>query len=57
MGGAFVQRYTSMEPEKLPANVSQVIARCGLHAYSAGTCYARTGSYPNGAYWELLVFY
>lgn len=56
-GGAFVLRYTSMEAAKLPANVSPVIARRGLHAYSAGTCYARTHRYPNGAYWVLLVFY
>jgi uncharacterized protein YkwD len=56
-GGAFVLRYTSMKLEKLPPGVSQVIARRGLHAYSAGTCYARTERYPNGAYWVMLVFY
>jgi hypothetical protein len=56
-GGAFVLRYTSMKPEKLPSGFSQVIARRGLHVYSAATCYTRTERYPNGAYWVLLVFY
>ena len=55
--GAYLLRYTSMQPETLPSNISQVIAKRGLHAYSAGTCYARTQRYPNGAYWVVLVFY
>ena len=57
-GGAFVLRYISMEPEKLPPGVSQVIARRGLRAYSAGTCYARTERYPKRSFiGSLLVFY
>jgi uncharacterized protein YkwD len=55
--GAYMLRYTSMQPETLPANVSKIIAQRGLHTYSAGTCYARTQKYPNGAYWVVLVFY
>jgi hypothetical protein len=55
--GAYVLRYTSMQPETLPANISKVIAQRGLHTYSAGTCYARTQKYPNGAYWVVLLFY
>jgi uncharacterized protein YkwD len=55
--GAYMLRYTSMEPETLPANISKVIAKRGLHTYSAGACYARTQKYPNGAYWVVLVFY
>lgn len=55
--GAYILRYTSLHPEKLPANISQVIAQRGLRTYSAGTCYARTARYPNGAYWVVLVFY
>ena len=50
-------RYSSMKPESLPSEISKVIARRGLHTYSAGTCYARTQRYPNGAYWVVLVFY
>lgn len=55
--GAYTLRYTSMTPAALPANVWKVIALRGLHAYSAGTCYARTAKYPNGAYWVVMVFY
>jgi uncharacterized protein YkwD len=55
--GAYVLRYASMQPERLPANISQIIAQRGLRTYSAGTCYARTARYPNGAYWVVLVFY
>jgi uncharacterized protein YkwD len=55
--GAYTLRYTSMQPEKLPSNISRVIAQRGLKTYSAGTCYARTQKYPNGAYWVVLIFY
>jgi len=55
--GAYMLRYTSMQPNTLPANISKVIAQRGLKTYSAGTCYARTQKYPNGAYWVVLLFY
>lgn len=55
--GAYMLRYTSMTPESLPNGISKVIAQRGLHAYSAGACYARTQKYPNGAYWVVLLFY
>jgi hypothetical protein len=55
--GAYMLRYTSMTPASLPSNISKVIAQRGLNTYSAGTCYARTHKYPNGAYWVVLVFY
>jgi uncharacterized protein YkwD len=55
--GTYVLRYTSMQPEILPSAISKVISQRGLHAYSAGTCYARTQKYPGGAYWVVLVFY
>jgi uncharacterized protein YkwD len=55
--GAYMLRYTTMQPETLPSAISKVIAQRGLRTYSAGSCYARTGKYPNGAYWVVLVFY
>ena len=55
--GAYMLRYTSMQPERLPSNISKVIAQRGLKTYSAGTCYARTQKYPGGAYWVVLIFY
>jgi uncharacterized protein YkwD len=55
--GSYMLRYTSMNPDTIPSQISKVIAKRGLHAYSAGTCYARTQKYPNGAYWVVLAFY
>jgi len=55
--GAYMLRYTSMHPETLPTNSSQVIVQRGLRTCTAGTSYARTPKYPNGAYWVVLVFY
>ncbi len=55
--GSYMLKYTSMTPEKLPPNISKVIAQRGLKTYSAGTCYARTQKYPGGAYWVVLIFY
>jgi uncharacterized protein YkwD len=55
--GAYMLRYTSMQPETLPSAISKVIAQHGLRTYSAGTCYARTQKYPNGVYWVVLLFY
>jgi uncharacterized protein YkwD len=55
--GAYMLRYTSMAPETLPSDISKVIAARGLHTYSAGTCYAKTQKYPNGAYWVVLIFH
>ena len=55
--GAYMLRYTSMQPETLPTNISKIIGQRGLRTYSAGTCYAKTQKYPNGAYWVVLVFY
>ena len=55
--GSYMLRYTSMTPEALPSAISKVIAQRGLHTFSAGTCYAKTQKYPNGAYWVVLLFY
>lgn len=53
----YLLRYTAMHPEDIPGSVSQVIDDPGVRAFAAGTCYARTPSYPNGAYWVVLLFY
>lgn len=55
--GTYMLRYTSMQPESLPAGISKIITHRGLRTYSAGTCYARTHRYPSGAYWVVLEFY
>ncbi len=54
---AYVIRYTTMQPETLPASAGKAVADRDLRAYSVGSCYARTHAYPNGVYWMVLLFY
>jgi len=53
--GSYILRYTTAQPEALPAAAAKVIEDRAVHAFSVGTCYARTNSYPNGVYWVTLV--
>jgi uncharacterized protein YkwD len=55
--GQYFLRYTSMQPETLPASAAKTIADRGLRAFAVGACYARTVSYPGGVYWIAVVFY
>jgi uncharacterized protein YkwD len=50
-----VLTYTSLHPETLPANAGHVLASHTLRSFSVGTCYARTGTYPTGVYWVVLL--
>jgi len=54
---SYVIRYTTMQPETLPPSAGKAVADRGLHAYSIGSCYARTRGYPNGVYWMVLLLY
>ncbi len=49
-----VLTFTSLHPETLPAGADSVIARRNLRSFSVGACYARTETYPTGAYWVVL---
>jgi len=49
-----VLAYTSLRPGALPANAADVLAGQSLRSFSVGTCYARTATYPTGAYWVVL---
>jgi uncharacterized protein YkwD len=53
--GAYVLRYTTPQPETLPAAATNAIENRSVRTFSVGTCYARTSSYPNGVYWVTLV--
>jgi uncharacterized protein YkwD len=53
--GSYILRYTTAQPEVLPAAAAQAIEDPTVHTFSVGTCYARTNSYPNGVYWVTLV--
>jgi uncharacterized protein YkwD len=52
-----VVRYTTPQPQTLPAEASRVIVNASLHAVAVGSCYARSASYPTGVYWVTLLFY
>jgi uncharacterized protein YkwD len=50
-----VLTYTSLHPETLPANAGRALSSHNLRGFSVGTCYARTQTYPTGAYWVVLA--
>jgi uncharacterized protein YkwD len=50
-----VLNYTSLHPETLPVNAEQALAGRSLRGFAVGTCYARTQTYPTGAYWVVLA--
>ena len=49
-----VLAYTSLRPETLPDNASQLFGSHVLRSFSVGACYARSETYPGGAYWVVL---
>jgi uncharacterized protein YkwD len=52
-----VVRYTTSEPQTLPAEASRAIVNASLHAVAVGSCYARSATYPIGVYWVTILFY
>jgi hypothetical protein len=54
---SYVVRYTTMQPQSLPASAVNALADPSIHAYSIGSCYGRSSGYPNGAYWMVLLLY
>ena len=55
--GSYIIRYTTEQPEALPDAAAKAIEDRTMRAFSVGTCYARTSSYPNGVYWVTLVLH
>jgi uncharacterized protein YkwD len=53
--GRYTLRYTTMQASTVPSSVTKAIDDRSVHQLAVGTCYARTASYPNGAYWVVLV--
>src|SRR6202046_1393304 len=51
LGTSPVLAYTGLRPETLPGNASQLFGSHGLRSFSVGACYARSETYPSGAYW------
>jgi len=50
-----VLTYTSLHPETLPVSAEQALSSPNLHTFFVGACYARTQTYPTGAYWVVLA--
>jgi uncharacterized protein YkwD len=50
-----VLTYTSLHPETLPENAGHALNGRNLRSFSVGACYARTETYPTGAYWVVLA--
>jgi uncharacterized protein YkwD len=50
-----VLTYNSLHPETLPENASHLLSSRNLRSFSVGTCYARTETFPTGAYWVVLA--
>jgi uncharacterized protein YkwD len=55
--GRYIMRYTAMEPGNLPSGISKIISDRSVNSLAEGTCFSKTVSYPNGAYWIALIFY
>ena len=53
----YVINYTSMRSEEMPQGAAKPIRDGRARAFAVGTCYARTNTYPSGAYWVVLLFY
>ncbi len=50
-----VLSFTSLHPEALPNGASRSITSRNVRNFSVGACYARTETYPTGAYWIILA--
>jgi uncharacterized protein YkwD len=46
--------YTNLHPETLPENAGPTLHSPNLRSFSVGACYARSETYPAGAYWVVL---
>jgi hypothetical protein len=46
-----------MEPDQLPGEAQKAVADPRLRSFAVGACFARSASYPNGAYWIAVAFY
>lgn len=49
--------YSSADPERIPEQLRDEVARQRPHSFSVGACFGRSPSYPAGAYWVVVVFY
>jgi uncharacterized protein YkwD len=50
-----VLSYTTLHPEMLPESAGHALRLHNLRSFSVGACYARTETYPTGAYWVIVA--
>lgn len=53
----YVLSFTGMEPDQLPSGAEKALTDTRLRSFAVGACFARSASYPNGAYWITVAFY
>ncbi|HEX6823386.1 MAG TPA: CAP domain-containing protein [Candidatus Sulfotelmatobacter sp.] len=49
-----VLTYSSVHPDAIPKQAFHALSSRNLRTFSVGTCYARSETYPSGAYWIVL---
>ncbi len=52
----YILRYTSPQPDALPSDALKLIQDGSVKAFSVGSCFAASKTYPNGMYWMVLRF-
>ncbi len=52
-----VLRYTTSQPQIIPESAFRAVQNRSGESFAAGSCYARTRSYPTGMYWVAILFY
>ena len=53
----YVLRFSTMDPGVLPPEGAKAVDDRAVTAFAVGVCFARSASYPSGAYWVVLVLY
>jgi uncharacterized protein YkwD len=53
----YMLTFTGMEPDQLPGQAAKALADTRLRSFAVGACFARSTTYPNGAYWITVAFY
>jgi uncharacterized protein YkwD len=56
-GARYAVAYTTAIPDQLPSDVERLASARDIDRYAVGVCFARTPTFPNGAYWVLMVFF
>jgi hypothetical protein len=53
----YVIAFTISEPQNLPGDVLKLRSNPEIGSFAIGSCFHRTPSYPNGVFWNAMVFF